>query len=165
MKKTVKKTQIEEAPVAEAPAPEETDVTIGAEYATIPQLATVQFDTDKAELREDARATLKKNAVVLKVILAEVPKAEIRIEGHCDERSTLEYNLALGQRRANAVKNYYGALGIKKSALTTISYGEEKPVCQESREECWWRNRRGETTVRSVSGPVRIPREKLSSIQ
>jgi peptidoglycan-associated lipoprotein len=168
--KQVKKTDVgAEDAAAQAAAKaagemEQAPIELGKDWAAVPQLTAVYFDTNLADLRDDARAALKRNAAVLKAILAEAPSAQIRVEGYGDERNTLEYNLALGQRRANALKTYYAALGVKKSALSTISYGEERPVCTESNEGCWWRNRRGETTVRSASGPIRIPRQKLSSV-
>jgi peptidoglycan-associated lipoprotein len=70
------------------------------------------------------------------------PDAKVRIEGNCDERGTNEYNMALGERRANSGKKYLIKLGIKESQLSTVSYGEEKPFCTENSEECWVKNRR-----------------------
>jgi peptidoglycan-associated lipoprotein len=159
-------------PAAETPAetPAETsdqnaapgDLEIGSDWATAPGfLAAVRFDTDKSELSSESRDTLKSNAAVLKAALAAGSGVRVRVEGHCDERGTLEYNLALGQRRANIVKDYYAGLGIPKSKIETISYGEEKPVCSESNEGCWGQNRRGETTLKSGAGPIRIPADKL----
>jgi peptidoglycan-associated lipoprotein len=135
-------------------------VEIGTEYGTAAAyMETVYFDYMKADLTESSRASLKKNASVLKTVLAAVPSLKVRIEGHCDERGTLEYNLALGERRAKAVRDYYGTLGIKKSALTTVSYGEERPVCTDTAEDCWWRNRRGETTWKAAAA-VQVPLSK-----
>lgn len=149
-------------PVTEIPKPEEPALEVAdTELVTAPGLETVYFETNKSDLRADARASLKLNAEVLKVILQEAAAVQVRVEGHCDERNTLEYNLALGQRRANAVRDYYATLGISKAALATISYGEERPVCAEHEESCWAKNRRGMTTLRSTSGPVRIPLSKL----
>jgi peptidoglycan-associated lipoprotein len=71
----------------------------------------------------------------------------VTIEGHCDERGTREYNLALGERRANSVANYLTALGIDKSRISTISYGKERPICTDSNEACWSQNRRGVTAL------------------
>lgn len=116
----------------------------GKGYSPDPELAAIRFDFDKAELGEEARGTLRANAAALKKRAG----AEIQVAGHCDERGTTEYNLALGQRRANAVRNYYKYLGVKMSRMSTISYGEERPVCGEAGEECWGRNRRAETLLK-----------------
>jgi peptidoglycan-associated lipoprotein len=97
------------------------------------------FDLDSAEIRPDAREALQKTAAFLKGY----PLAHVTIEGHCDERGSTEYNLALGDRRANAVKQYLVNLGIPASNLNTVSYGKEKPFCMESNESCWQQNRRG----------------------
>ncbi len=144
-----------EAAPAEAPALE-----IGGDYATAPSLPAVRFDYMKAELNADSRAALKKNAAVLRAVLKAAPSAQVRVEGHCDERGTLEYNLALGQRRANALRDYYLSFGIPKGVLKTISYGEERPICKDSTEDCWAQNRRGETTLKSDQ-PVKIPLSDL----
>jgi len=144
-----------EAPPAEAPALE-----IGADYATAPALPAVRFDYMKAELNAESRAALKKNATVLKAVLKAAPSAQVRVEGHCDERGTLEYNLALGQRRANALRDYYLSFGIPRKAVKTISFGEERPVCHESTEDCWAQCRRGETSLKSDQ-PVKIPLSDL----
>jgi peptidoglycan-associated lipoprotein len=96
------------------------------------------FDYDKAELREDARAALSADAQWLK----SYSSMRILIEGHCDERGTSEYNLALGDRRANAAKEYLASLGIAAARVQTVSYGKERPFCTESNEECWQQNRR-----------------------
>ena len=143
------------APEAGAPALEG-----GAEFAGAPAFPAAHFGYMKADLDAEARAGLKKNAAALKAVLASAPSVQIRVEGHCDERGTLEYNLALGQRRANSVEKYYLSLGIAKAAMKTISYGQEHPVCSSSTEACWAENRRGETTLRSDS-PVRIPLSDL----
>jgi peptidoglycan-associated lipoprotein len=96
------------------------------------------FDYDSFELDETARQTLQESAAWLK----NHPDARVEVEGHCDDRGTVEYNLALGAKRAAAAKNYLVALGIGRERMTTISYGEELPICQEETEECWSRNRR-----------------------
>jgi peptidoglycan-associated lipoprotein len=101
-------------------------------------LHDIHFDYDSFELDETARQTLQENAQWLK----DHPNARVEIEGHCDDRGTVEYNLALGAKRAAAAKNYLIALGIGRDRLTTISYGEELPICQEQSEDCWSRNRR-----------------------
>jgi peptidoglycan-associated lipoprotein len=97
------------------------------------------FDYDSAEIRPDARTALQHSADFLKGY----PNVRVTIEGHCDERGSTEYNLALGQRRANAVKEYLVSLGIPAANLTTTSWGKEKPFCSESNETCYAQNRRG----------------------
>lgn len=114
------------------------------EYRADPGLKTVHFDYDKAELGTEEREVLRANAAALK----KMPSAEILVAGHCDERGTNPYNLALGQRRANAVRDYYKFLGVKMGRMSTLSYGEESPACAGSTEECWSLNRRAETLVR-----------------
>ena len=97
------------------------------------------FDYDKADLRADARAALTKTADFLK----SYPQIKVRIEGHCDERGSTEYNLGLGDRRANAVKQFLASLGITADRMESVSFGKEKPFCTESNEACWSQNRRG----------------------
>ena len=97
------------------------------------------FDYDKADIRPDTRAALSKTADFLK----SNPRFKATIEGHCDERGSTEYNLALGVRRANAVKEYIVSLGVSADRLSTVSFGKEKPFCMESNEACWQQNRRG----------------------
>jgi peptidoglycan-associated lipoprotein len=97
------------------------------------------FDTDKADLRPDARAALSKTADFLK----NYPSIKVTVEGHCDERGSTEYNLGLGVRRASAVTQYLVSLGISADRLNPTSFGKEKPVCTESNETCWQQNRRG----------------------
>jgi len=97
------------------------------------------FDTDKADIRPDAREALAKTADFLK----SEPSIKVTIEGHCDERGSTEYNLGLGDRRAAAVKAYLVSLGVSAGQLTTVSFGKEKPFCQEHGEPCWQQNRRG----------------------
>src|SRR5258708_1725167 len=97
------------------------------------------FDYDKADIRPDARTALSKTADFLKAH----PSIKATIEGHCDERGSTEYNLGLGVRRANAVKQYVVSLGVAADRLNTTSFGKEKPFCTESNESCWQQNRRG----------------------
>jgi len=104
-------------------------------------LVTIYFDFDSNSISEDAKEILKGNVNYLK----ENPDLKIVIEGHCDERGTAEYNLALGQRRALKVKEYYVQLGIAPARIATISYGEEKPEDKRSSESAWAKNRRAET--------------------
>jgi len=101
-------------------------------------LQPIYFDFDKSFVRDDAKAVMKANADYLKAN----PKVKVRIEGNCDERGTIEYNQALGQRRAAAAKKYLTDMGISAKRISLISYGKEKPVCTQSTEDCWQKNRR-----------------------
>lgn len=103
-------------------------------------LGDVYFEFDKATLTDATRSQLGKNADFLKSQDGE--DFVITIEGHCDERGTNDYNLALGDRRANSARDYLTSLGISGDRLKTISYGEERPQCEESNEDCWQLNRR-----------------------
>jgi peptidoglycan-associated lipoprotein len=100
------------------------------------------FDYDKNDIREDARGSLTKNADALKAIFASFPDATVSIEGHCDERGSAEYNLALGDRRATAAKEFLVQLGVPGDKLKTISYGKERPQCTDHDDACWQKNRR-----------------------
>jgi peptidoglycan-associated lipoprotein len=111
-------------------------------------IGDVYFDFDKYELKSDARDRLAKNAEFMKTN----PQFTFTIQGHCDERGTNEYNLALGDRRASSAKSYLGSLGISSSGVRTISYGEERPQCTESTESCWWRNRRAHFVITGRTG-------------
>jgi peptidoglycan-associated lipoprotein len=97
------------------------------------------FDYDKADLRPDARTALSKTADFLK----NNPRFKVTVEGHCDERGSTEYNLGLGDRRANAVKQFIVSLGVSADRVSVVSFGKEKPFCMESNEACWQQNRRG----------------------
>ncbi|MDH4161722.1 MAG: peptidoglycan-associated lipoprotein Pal [Nitrospirota bacterium] len=103
----------------------------------------IYFDFDKSFVRSDAKEAMKANAQWMKAN----PKAKIRIEGNCDERGTIEYNQALGQRRAAAAKKYLTDLGISSKRISLISYGKEKPTCTDATEECWQKNRRDDFVV------------------
>jgi peptidoglycan-associated lipoprotein len=105
---------------------------------------TAYFDYDKAELRQDARNVLSKNA---ETILKSFAAAKIQIEGHCDERGSAEYNMALGENRAKSAQKYMTTLGVKAENLSIISYGKEKPAVQGSDETAWAKNRRAEFVV------------------
>ena len=104
---------------------------------------TVYFGYDRYDLSAEAQSQLQKEAAWLQ----QYPQHTLTIEGHCDERGTREYNLALGERRANSVSNYLTALGIDKSRISTISYGKERPICTDSNESCYSQNRRGVTAI------------------
>jgi peptidoglycan-associated lipoprotein len=100
------------------------------------------FDYDKSDIREDARAALTRDADVLKSVFRQFPSATVLIEGHCDERGSAEYNLGLGDRRSTAAKEFLVQLGVSGDRLKTVSYGKERPVCTDSNEACWQKNRR-----------------------
>ena len=131
-------------PEEAAPAPP--SVTGPARKSFLERLQTevqdVFFDYDKSEVREDARATLHRNADALKALFKDFPTAIINVEGHCDERGSAEYNLGLGDRRATSTKEFLVQLGVPAERLRTISYGKERQQCTDSTEDCWQRNRR-----------------------
>lgn len=107
-------------------------------------LQTVYFDFDKSELKPEARDRLQQNAEVI----MEYDQWQILVEGHTDERGSTEYNLALGERRANAVKEYYVNYGVDASRIEIISYGEERPAVEGTGEAVWSQNRRAVTKVK-----------------
>ncbi len=111
---------------------------------TVDKLNAVYFDFDKYDLKPEARETLKKNADWL----AKNKDKKVVVEGHCDERGTNEYNMALGQRRADSAAKYLKSLGVGAGRVSTISYGEDRPVCKESNEACWSKNRRAEFVIK-----------------
>jgi len=108
----------------------------------IARIEDAYFDYDKATLRTDAIQALQKDSNELRDILKDYPDYKLTIEGHADERGSAEYNMALGQSRAEAAKNYLVQVGIPSQQLNVITYGKAKPVCQESTESCWQKNRR-----------------------
>lgn len=112
----------------------------GDDGSSTPSFAAVYFEFDATDLSADARSELKQ----LADWLGKHPKAKITIEGHCDDRGTDEYNVALGQKRAKAIQDYLSRLGIDEARLATISYGEEHPAATGEDEEAWALNRRGE---------------------
>ena len=128
---------------APTPAPSVTDVDkaqkLRAEIQAF-ESTYVYFDFDKSEIKPEAKSVLENKAAWLR----EHPEYNVSIQGHCDERGTNEYNLALGDRRAKSAMKYLNALGISADRMSTISYGEERPVCTEHAESCWWKNRRDE---------------------
>lgn len=109
-------------------------------------LRDVNFDFDRYELRPGAREIIKGHATWLKAN----PHVRVEVEGHCDERGTNEYNLALGAKRAESAKRYLIDLGISPGRLSTISYGEELPLCKEQNESCCAKNRRAHFVVRAA---------------
>lgn len=108
--------------------------------------APIYFDFDRSDLRSEAREVLNQKAEVLR----QYPDIRVRIEGHCDERGTVEYNLALGERRAEAARSYLIDLGIDPDRLTTVSYGEERPAVEGQNEAAWSQNRRDEFVALGV---------------
>lgn len=141
-KETVKPTPEEEKAVGTktttAPSPVE-EKQVAEEIV----LERIHFDFDKSEIRPDAAEILKRNA---KILLAH-PEIRIRIEGHCDERGSNEYNLALGQRRAESAKKFLVKLGVSPDRIETVSYGEERPLDPRHNEEAWAKNRRAEFVI------------------
>ncbi len=136
----------------EAPPPASMGNASGAQSNIVPGSAedlkvnvgdTVHFGYNEYAVRDEDRTLLQRQAAWL----AKYPQVRVTIEGHCDERGTREYNLALGARRANAVKEYLVSLGVSSARVDTISYGKERPMCAESTEDCWAQNRRGVTTI------------------
>jgi peptidoglycan-associated lipoprotein len=137
-----------------APAPETPEAQQADEYERIRAMASdeierlglladIHFDYDEYNLRDSDREVLNRNAEALK----KFDFIKITIEGHCDERGSVEYNLALGERRARAAFEYLASLGVAADRMKTVSYGKEIPLCQDSNEECWARNRRDHFAV------------------
>ncbi len=126
-----------------APAPAAVAPNTSFDELFLKEVRDAYFDYDSAQIRPDARQALQKTADFLKGY----PNTRVTIEGHCDERGSTEYNLALGQRRANAVKEYLVSLGIPADHLSTTSWGKEKPFCTEATEQCYAQNRRGHFTL------------------
>lgn len=114
------------------------------EFRAMEALKDVHFDFDKYDIRPGDAKILDENAKWIKAN----PNYLVLIEGHCDERGTNEYNIALGERRAKAAMNYLVAQGVTATRITTISYGEERPLCAEHNEECWAKNRRAHLLVK-----------------
>ena len=108
-------------------------------------LKDIHFDFDKYDIRPEDVTILRENAALLK----KYPNVKVQIEGHCDERGTIEYNLALGERRATSTKNYLVSLGISADRISTITFGKEKPLDPGHHEEAWAKNRRAHTVITS----------------
>jgi peptidoglycan-associated lipoprotein len=119
-------------PVQKAPEPDLNELFMR-------EVRDAYFDFNKADIRPDAREALTKTGEFLR----NYPQIRVTVEGHCDERGSTEYNLALGDRRAGAVKQYLVSLGISADRISTVSFGKEKPFCTQSNETCWQQNRRG----------------------
>ncbi|MFH1830515.1 MAG: peptidoglycan-associated lipoprotein Pal [Pseudomonadota bacterium] len=107
-------------------------------------LQRIHFDFDRSFIKPEYEPVLKGNADWMRAN----GNTNVTIEGHCDERGSVEYNIALGDRRANSAKKYLTNLGIPTSRLSTISYGKERPLCTQHDESCWWQNRRDEFVAR-----------------
>ncbi len=133
------------APTTVQVSVEETPVVVEIKNTEV-SLGTVNFELDRYNLSAASKKILEANAALIKSKAAQ--KAfTVTVEGNCDERGTIAYNIALGEKRANEVKNYYSKLGIKAANITTISYGKENPVCYEATENCWAKNRRANTVL------------------
>jgi peptidoglycan-associated lipoprotein len=132
---------------APAPAPQQTTRMPNAQTRAridtlLARIEDAYFDYDKHTLRPDAIKALEADSTELRDILKDYPDYKLTIEGHCDERGSAEYNMALGQERADAAKSYLVQVGIPSAQLATVSYGKEKPACDEHDEACWQKNRR-----------------------
>jgi peptidoglycan-associated lipoprotein len=103
-------------------------------------LQRIHFDFDRSNIKPEYEPVLRDNANWLQAHKGR----NVTIEGHCDERGSIEYNIALGDRRANSAKSYLTNLGVSSGRMSTISYGEERPLCTQHNESCWWQNRRAE---------------------
>jgi peptidoglycan-associated lipoprotein len=135
-----------EAPAPVAPAVEPAGPTPGTQEhfsQTMSGRDTIYFDTDRYNVDAEDQAALQAQAQYLQ----QYPNVRATVEGHADERGTRDYNIALGERRANAAKNYLVSLGVDAARITTVSYGKERPVALGSNEEAWARNRRAVTIV------------------
>ena len=125
--------------VTQAPPPPPPQPTVSEEDLFNQNIKDVYFDYDKSDVRADQQAAIQADAQFLN----QHSDINITVEGHCDERGSTEYNLALGDQRASSVKNALVGAGVNASRIKTISYGKEKPFCTESNEACWQQNRRG----------------------
>lgn len=145
---STKKTEVQQTAPAAAPPPPAPSKPSGPapdslEYFNTVVGNTVQFDFDRYDLDADDQARLRAQAQWLN----QYANRTLTVEGHCDERGTREYNLGLGERRANAVRQYLISQGVNANRVKTISYGKERPLCVSSDEACWGRNRRGVSAV------------------
>ena len=140
------------APIRQNPAPTQTAAAPAPPYPNAATRARIDellariedayFDYNQHTLRPDAINALQADSTELRDILKDFPDYKLTIQGHCDERGSAEYNLALGDARANTAKDYLVQVGIPGDQLSIISYGKDRPVCQEHDEACWQRNRR-----------------------
>ncbi|MBI5245376.1 MAG: peptidoglycan-associated lipoprotein Pal [Elusimicrobia bacterium] len=140
------RTDVDETLATSAPNVDVEEARIrGKEFRSIQELKAIYFDFDSYALNDAAREALKENAEYLSAH----PDLETLIEGHCDQRGTNEYNLALGQKRAKETRDYLMRLGVPGKSVGTISFGKERPACDQETEECWAKNRRAETKIRA----------------
>jgi peptidoglycan-associated lipoprotein len=137
------------APIA---APDAEPSMRGETMVSIPELKAVYFDFASDDLKPSAQAVLQGNVEWLKS-----HDVRIQVAGNCDQRGTVEYNLALGQRRAAAVRSYYIHMGVAADRVATISYGKERPVCAEATEACWKLNRRADNLEAVVQNVAELP--------
>lgn len=142
---------------AEARAAEEARLRAERERAIAAARATLEemvfFDYDRSEIRPDAAAVLRRKADVLRAS----PSVQLRIEGHADERGSTEYNLALGNRRAEAVRQFLVGFGLAESRFSIVSYGEERPLDRGSNEAAWARNRRAQFQITAGANAINPP--------
>ncbi|HTP31030.1 MAG TPA: peptidoglycan-associated lipoprotein Pal [Candidatus Acidoferrales bacterium] len=137
------RTATNSTPPASTPAPRYPNAVTRARIdELLARIEDAYFDYDKASLRPDALQALQKDSNELRDILKDYPDYKLTIEGHCDERGSAEYNLALGNKRAEAAKDYLVQVGIPAAQFNVVSYGKEHPVCQDHDENCWQKNRR-----------------------
>jgi peptidoglycan-associated lipoprotein len=135
------------ASVAPASTPRMPDAATQARIQDLlDRIQDAYFDYNKHNLRPDAESTLQKDAQALAEIIKQYPDFKLTVQGHCDERGSEEYNLALGDARAKQAKEYLATLGLPGGQLQTISFGKDKPVCEDHDEACWQRNRRAHLT-------------------
>jgi peptidoglycan-associated lipoprotein len=130
------------APVAQQPARMPDAPTRARIDTLLARIEDAYFDYDQHNLRPDAIKALEGDSSELRDILKDYPDYKLTVEGHCDERGSAEYNMALGQERADSAKAYLVQVGIPTGQLATVSYGKEKPACDEHDEACWQKNRR-----------------------
>jgi peptidoglycan-associated lipoprotein len=153
-KKDIKTTPVAAEPTQPPAAPAPVAETAVDDYTRIKNMSVdeidrlglfgeVHYDYDSADIREGDKAILQKNAENLK----KYDFVRVSVEGHCDDRGSVEYNLALGERRAKSAYDYLVSLGVSAARLKSVSYGKEVPLCQDQTEACWARNRRGHFTV------------------
>jgi len=125
--------------VTQAPPPPQPQPSASEEELFSQNVKDVYFDYDKSDVRGDQQSSIQADVAFLNAHA----NVNVTVEGHCDERGSTEYNIALGDKRASAVKNALTSAGVSASRIKTISYGKEKPFCSESNEACWQQNRRG----------------------
>jgi peptidoglycan-associated lipoprotein len=138
-----KKSVVEEAPAVETPKEESFEVNGDSDGSKAGGLRTVHFEYDSAQISDEAKSVLDANAEFLKANAG----TKIQVEGHCDERGSVQYNLALGERRAKSVKQYLATKGVNSKSITTISFGKERPIDSGHDEGAWGQNRRANFVV------------------